>query len=192
VKYEPPIAHARLIQIIHAEYGIIVERVSFVPVGYVAACYVAFRPTGRNLFVKIWPNTQLNSDEWTSLDASLRLTQAMHDRGLFTCLPYPILTTAGCRSSAVDGHPFALFPCLPGRVAPRWAQLSPNQRDQFARALAKIHRSTPDLSDVLPESETFAFRDEADLIDGLREIELLPRNTRPALRAARNLVLPRQ
>jgi hypothetical protein len=179
-------------QIIDAEYGLIVERVTFVPVGYVAACYVAVCPTGRNVFVKVWPNTPLDSDTWICLDASLRLTQAMYDRSLFTRLPNPILTTAGSRSSAVEGQPFALFPCLPGRVAPRWDQLSSNQRDQIARALAKIHSSTPNLNDVLPESETFAFRDEADLMDGLRAIERLPRDARPALRAARDLVLPRQ
>ncbi len=55
MRYEPPIAHAPLLATIHAAYGLPAERLTFVPVGYAAACYRVERADGAPLFLKLWP-----------------------------------------------------------------------------------------------------------------------------------------
>ena len=55
MRHEPPIDHAPLLATIRAAYGLPVERLTFVPVGYAAACYRVARAGGESLFLKLWP-----------------------------------------------------------------------------------------------------------------------------------------
>lgn len=192
MKYEPPIDHAELLDAVRAAYGLTAEDLTFMPVGYVAACYVVRCADGERYFLKLWPATRVGSVGVAERTASLRLTRALHERRLFPRVPYPIPTRHGSLWAAFAERMFAVFPFVPGHVAPPWPELSPPLRDELARVLAVIHRATPALADVLPARETFAIRDEADLHAGLSAIEQIGPAARPGLGTLRELVLPRR
>jgi hypothetical protein len=141
-----------------------------VTVGYVAACYVVRCASAERYFLKLWPETRVGSQGAAQRDSSLRLTRALYDRGIYPNVPYPIPTRLGSLWASFAGSPFAVFPFLPGDVAPPWSQTPPAVRDELARAVATIHAATPVLADVLPARETFVLPWEADLRAGLGAI----------------------
>ena len=63
MKFEPPIDHHHLIQAVRSDYGLPAEALTFVPVGYVAACYTVRCTDGERYFLKWWPNTILGGKE---------------------------------------------------------------------------------------------------------------------------------
>ena len=162
------------------------------PVGYVAACYVVRCASAERYFLKLWPETRVGSQGEAQRDSSLRLTRALCDRGIYPNVPYPIPTRLGSLWASFAGSPFAVFPFLPGDVAPPWSQTPPAVRDELARAVATIHAATPALADVLPSRETFALPWEADLRAGLDAIEPIDRAARLGLWALQELVVPRR
>lgn len=188
--YEPPIDHAHLIATINNEYGVVVDRLTFVPVGFAAACYVAHCHHGTRRFVKLWPARAVNQATLAQHDMVLRLVHAVHERVLRGRVPYPIPTRTGGLWAMLDRTPFAVFPFFPGHAP---ADPMPSTlRDEWARTMATLHRATPALRDVLPPRETFDLPFEADLRRGLAALEQIGPQVRPGLHALRELVLPRR
>jgi len=192
VRYEPAINREKLVATLRTEYGLAVHELTFVPVGYVAACYAVRCARDRRYFLKLWPDTPVGSVAAAGRESSLRLTHALYERRLYQRLPYPIPTRQGSLSATFEGSLLAVFPFLPGHPVPRWSELPGPTRDEFARTLAAIHGATPALTDVLPARETFDLRDESDLHAGLIAIEQIGPRARPGLQALRELVLPRR
>jgi len=54
MRYEPPIDRTRLIETVRALYGLPVDELTFVPVGYASACYSAECAGGARYFLKLW------------------------------------------------------------------------------------------------------------------------------------------
>jgi len=189
VKYEPAIDRARLIATVRDVYGLPGERLSFVPVGYAAACYVLHCAGGARYFLKLWPDTRVGREHADRRETILRLTRALHERDLYPRVPAPIPTRDGALWAMCAAMPFAVFPFLAGSSPPPWSDAL---WDELARTIATIHRATPALSDVLPARETFAIPFAADLQRGLARIEQVTSMERPGLRALRDLVLPRR
>ncbi len=192
MRYEPPIDRARLIGTIRDLYGFPVVGLTFVPVGYAAACYTVLCEGGARYFLKLWPGTRAGRASAVRPDVVLPLTRALHDRGLLPRVPYPVATRDGALWANFIGDPFAVFPFFPGRAPPPWHEWPDDLRDELARTIAAIHRATPALTDVLPPRETFAIPFEADLTAGLAAIERIGPRARSGLRALRHLTLPRR
>ncbi len=53
MRYEPPIDRASLVATVRELYGLRVESLTFVPVGYVAACYALLCAGGARYFLKL-------------------------------------------------------------------------------------------------------------------------------------------
>jgi aminoglycoside phosphotransferase (APT) family kinase protein len=191
VRVEPPIDHELLVDAVRKEYGLMAESLTFVPVGFVAACYVVRCRDWEPLFLKLWPDTRVGRLSAARRDVSLRLTRALYEREIYPRVPYPIATASGALSSHAGGRPFAVYPFLPGRVAPEWATLTTAQRDEFARVLATVHRATPQLADVLPPRETFDVPFEGELRNGLDAVQRVGPGDRAGLRALKDFLGPR-
>jgi aminoglycoside phosphotransferase (APT) family kinase protein len=190
VRFEPAINHARLIETVREEYGIPAQDLDFVPVGFVAACYVVNCAGGERFFLKIWPQLRVGRAAARRQYAALALTRALYDRGLYRRVPYPIPTRSGSLWADLTGMPFAVAPLLPGNALP--AQVPAVLRTEFARALATIHRATPSLADLLPPRESFAIPGKVGLERCLAVVERIGTAERPGLRALRRLLLPRR
>lgn len=189
MQYEPDIDRARLIAAVREAYGLAAEQLRFMPVGFAAACYVVDDATGRQHFLKLWPNARGRSDT-ARRERSLRLTRALYERQLYPRVPYPLVTRDGALWASYAGAPFAIFQLLAGDTPPPiW---SPALQEEFGRTLAALHRATPALADVLPARETFAIRCEAGLRRGLAAVARIAPGARPGLRALREFVLPRK
>jgi len=190
VKIEPRIDRASLVAAVRVEYGIEAEDLSFVPVGFVAVCYVVRVSGTSRYFLKLWPDTRVVQENLANLDPSLRLTRALYDRDLFRRVPYPLWTRKGYLRADYRGQLFALFPFLDGTPAPLWAELSLFFRDEFARTVAAIHRATPRLADVLPPREVFDIPFEPALREGLDAVGRIGPRARPGLQSLRAWILP--
>lgn len=192
MRFEPPIDHARLVGTIRETYGLPVTGLTFVPVGYAAACYTLSCEGGARYFVKLWPDLGAGRTSNVRPDVVLPLTHALHARDLLSRVPYPIAAHDAALWATFAGDPFAVFPFLPGRMPPLWPEWPAALRDELARTVAALHRATPALVDVLPPRETFTIDFESDLLRCLAAIEQIGPRARTGLRALRQLMLPRR
>jgi len=192
MKNEPAINRALLLQTVRRAYGLPVSDLLFVPVGAPSLCY-ALRCEGQTpyYFLKLWPDVRASRANTLRRDISLPLTQAIYQRGIYPHVPYPIPTREGALWALFSDTPGALFPYLAGSSAPScWPQPPGLVWEQVARILARLHRSTATLTDVLPPREVFDIAFEADLESGLSRIERIGPRARPGLRHLRELTLP--
>ncbi len=192
MRYEPRVDRVHLAQAVHFQYGLPVEEVEFVPLGYATACYALRSPNGTRYFAKLWPRWRVDDPTGSQRETTLALLRALHDRGLYPRVPCPFLTQNGATWASCDGIPFAVFPFLPGRTPPGWPAWPPHVWLAMARALATIHRGGPALADVPLPQEQFSIPFEADLRHGLDRVHHLTPAARPGLRALRALVQPRR
>lgn len=190
MRYEPAINRAHLVTTIRDVYGLQIKELSFIPVGFVAACYALRDVHGSQCFLKLWPDTRAGRAGAARRDGMLHLVRALHNRGVYRRVPYPLATKHGALWTPFESASFALFPFLPGHTPP--SPLPEALRDAWARTIAIIHRATPVLADVLPPRETFDIPFEADLRHGLSAIEQIAPHERAGLQALRDAVLPRR
>jgi aminoglycoside phosphotransferase (APT) family kinase protein len=188
MKYEPAIKREHLVGTIYQGYGLRIEELTFIPVGFAAACYALRDMTGSRYFLKLWPDTSTGGTGAAQRDGMLHLVRALHDRGLYRRVPYPLATKHGALWAPFGNASFALFPFLSGHTPPfPWSEAL---RDEWARTIASIHCATPVLADVLPPRETLDIAFEADLRRGLAAVEQIGAHERWGLRALRDAVLP--
>jgi len=187
MKYEPAIDRDSLLEHVHATYGLAVEEITFVPVGYVAACYALRCPDGERYFLKLWPNTA--TGRWSSAQQAiiLPLVRAIYERGVYRRVAYPLMTRDTTLWATFQGDWYAVFPFLPGDHAPivDWPLAF---ADEYARTLAAIHRGTALLEDILPPRETYDLSFEPDLLASLPAIAAIGPEARPGLHGLRALM----
>ncbi|HEU4782994.1 MAG TPA: aminoglycoside phosphotransferase family protein [Ktedonobacterales bacterium] len=191
MKYEAAIDRASLLEHVHTAYGLAVEAITFVPIGYVAACYAVRCPGGERYFLKLWPDTA--TGRWSSARQAiiLPLVRAIYERGVYRGVAYPLVTRDNALWATFQGDRFAVFPYLPGDHAPlsAWPQAF---ADEYARTLAAIHRGTALLEDVLPPRETYSLSFEPGLLASLPAIAAIGPQARPDLQALRDLMAMRR
>ena len=190
MKYEPAIERGSLLEHVHAAYGLAVEEIAFVPVGYVAVCYALRCPDGARYFLKLWPDTA--TGRWSSAQQAiiLPLVRAIYDRCVYRRVAYPLVTRDNVLWTTFQGDRYAVFPFLPGQHAPivDWPLAF---ADEYARTLAAIHRGTALLEDILPPRETYDLSFEPDLRASLPAIAAIGPQARPGLQALRDLMAAR-
>lgn len=192
MKHEPTIDRPRLLQAVHDAYGITVHTAEFVPVGYAAACYVLGIRKQAQYFLKLWPNTHAGRAAAARRRVYLPLVRALFERGLFTRVPYPLRARNGSLCSVFDECPYAVMSLVPGSTPSGWPDWPDSLWDELGCTMARIHRATDSVADLLPPRESFAIPFEADLRRGLERIGSVDVRARPGLRALRDLVLPRR
>jgi hypothetical protein len=167
-------------------YGIPAEALSYVPVGEYAACYAVGAGRER-FFLKIWPPPVPEYVTTQSLVAMLRLTREMHERRLFQQLSYPLAMRDGGLSWTVAGRLFALFPFIAGRAPAASAAFAA----ELGRGMARVHRATAALADVLPSRrDTLSILFEGSLREQLDKVAAIGPGDRPGLIALRERILP--
>jgi spectinomycin phosphotransferase len=183
---EPALPRDPLLQAIHAAYGVTATDLTFIPVGYAAACYRL--QSGKSAhFPKFWPAAQPGTAAQRAHRAQgLRLARALYERGIYPRVSYPILTLSGAFSATYRDGDFALFPFIEATPLP--AIWPPALQDEWGRTLATMHCATPALADVLPSREEFELSFLPDLECCLAQLEGNGVPDRPALYVARQLL----
>lgn len=189
MRYEPAIDRCALSEAIRSRYGMVVNDLEFIPVGFVAACYSFADATGDRFFLKIWSDTGAARATASRRDTVLLLTRALRDRQILDRVPHPLVSLDGRLWEPLDDAAFAVFPFLPGQPPP--AELTDDLRAELARDMATLHAATGDLVDVLPPKDTFGMP-FADLIRrDLRDLAGIGSWQRPGLQALKAAILPR-
>ncbi|HEY3111907.1 MAG TPA: phosphotransferase [Chloroflexota bacterium] len=189
MRHEPPIDRDALAEAVRGAYGLAPASLTFVPVGYAAACYDLRDEGGRRRFLKLWPATGAGRAAAARLDATLPLLVALAGQGIR--VPAPLPTRQGGLAASFAGQPFALFPFVVGRAPPPWSAWPPALQAELGRTLAAIHLATPRLARLLPARDPLETTFEAELRRGLAALERLEGGARPGQRALRESVLPR-
>jgi Ser/Thr protein kinase RdoA (MazF antagonist) len=189
VLQEPPVDRAALRYAVQELYGVAVDGLRFIPVGWTSAGY-ELRSGSDSYFLKLWPGGRDAADAV----ARLPLVRQLHEHGLRARVPYPVATRQGGLSASVPAGIVALFPFLPGTTPPGWPHWPDSVLDELGRTLAELHAATPALASVLPPRERFVVTvgDElrpylsdrllrpwrADIMDQLERLQQLQRSVR--------------
>jgi Ser/Thr protein kinase RdoA (MazF antagonist) len=189
VLQEPPVDRAALRYAVQELYGVAVDGLRFIPVGWTSAGY-ELRSGSDSYFLKLWPGGRDAADAV----ARLPLVRQLHEHGLRARVPYPVATRQGGLSASVPAGIVALFPFLPGTTPPGWPHWPNSVLDELGRTLAELHAATPALASVLPPRERFVVTvgDElrpylsdrllrpwrADIMDQLERLQQLQRSVR--------------
>lgn len=189
MRYEPAVDHARLAQALTSAYGVRVTDITFIPIGFAAACY-RIRSDTQQFFLKLWLAHEHDAEARLQRRRALLLARVLYDRGIYPEVAYPLPTTDGTYVAQCLDNDIALFPFLDGEPMPSVWPLA--LQDQWTQTLIRLHRATPFLTDVLPIREQFELNFLPDLRQGLRQLEQLAPHTRAGLRFARDRLLGAQ
>ncbi|MEI8411163.1 MULTISPECIES: phosphotransferase enzyme family protein [unclassified Kribbella] len=134
---EPRVDRAALVDAVRTSYGIAVDSLRFIPVGWASVCY----QIDQRYFLKLW----LTPDDAAQAVARLPVVQELHDSGFRARVPYPVATLDGRLSVSAAGGVVALFPFLPGTTPAGWPRWSDDVLDELGRVLTDLHAVTPPL-----------------------------------------------
>jgi spectinomycin phosphotransferase len=162
--------------------------VTFTPLGYAeTACYLVDAGGGR-YFLKLWPRMQTEGPAAARRLTTLRLMRALAGRDVSFHVPPPLETKQGALRTALDGAPAALFPFVAGAHP---SELWPIAlAEELARAIATLHRATPDFAGFPLPRETFEVPVDA-VLRHLIEIAAQAADATPAQAAAQRWVRER-
>lgn len=142
---EPPVDRRSLTDAVHQYYGLAVESLEFLPVGWGTVGYV-LRADGSQYFLKLWPDRLAATG---ALDR-LPFVRDLHAHGLR--VPCPLATKTDELSVEVPAGVIALFPFLAGESPPDWPNWSRAVLLEVGRAVRQLHSIPLDL----PFREDFA------------------------------------
>jgi Ser/Thr protein kinase RdoA (MazF antagonist) len=132
---EPRLDRAALIDAVRTSYGIAVDNLRFIPVGWASVCY----QVDQEYFLKLW----LTPDDADRAVTRFPLVQHLHQTGFRARVPYPMETVDDelCLDTAFGV--VALFPFLPGTTPSGWPRWSDEVLDELGRVLTDLHAVTP-------------------------------------------------
>ena len=190
MRFEPPVDRQLLRAAAEQAYGLTAAAFAFVPLGLGSACYTLRADDDAEYLLKLWTHLRVGDAAAERQHLTLALTRALHDRGVDLRVPYPFATRGGALWAALDGMPFALAPLLPGTNLPgRWPL---PLRAALGRAIATLHRATPQVADIPLPREQFAIAYEPHLRAVIAAAATMPADAPPELQALRRWLLSRQ
>ena len=159
MQHEPAIRHENLVQLIEIAYAIHVRSLSFMPVGFAAACYRVESAAGAYV-LKLWLAPQ-SSAQRQRRQRSLQLTHALATRQIVP-VAAPLLTRQGKLWAESAMGSYALFPWLDASPLPTvWPAAL---QDRWLQTMLSLHRATPHLDDIMLDREDCAL----SFLPGLR------------------------
>jgi spectinomycin phosphotransferase len=133
LREKPPLADAAIARCVEAAYGLTVETLTFLPIGYdpYAAVYRIDTPTQAAYFLKLTRSA--------IVPASLHIPRALLDLGIANVLA-PLPTMQHGLWCTLEPYSLVLYPFIDGENAMRQG-MSPQQWISFGATLNAIHRS---------------------------------------------------
>lgn len=189
---EPTLDYGLLADALRRDYGLSVERLTFVPKGQVAYSYIVTCTDGARYYLKVLDDSRLARISAGRFDFYLPLTDRLYTEGVFRYLTYPIRTLGGALYTAFDAHPLILFDFIEGENPDEAMLHASAVWRQLARHVATIHNCASHLAIDCPYVETFVIPFEAALCDGLCALDSITGGDGEGRLALRDLLLPHQ
>lgn len=191
MKTEPTIDKTALIETVCREYGLHIERLTFVPVGWVAHCYVADCAGGGRYFLKLCGDSDQTPTIASDLDFYLPLTWQLCSKQILPHVACPVRTRAGRFTARLDNHLLILFDFIEGKTV-GFGRLSDEILVKLAGLLGTLHKSASKIEVEQPLYERFDIAFENDLLNGLYVLAGITSGDRKGKQELRKLLLPRK
>jgi hypothetical protein len=162
LRTEPVIDKTALVETVRREYGLHIERLTFVPVGWVAHCYIADCATWQLCSKRILPH-----------------------------IACPIRTRDRQFTVRFENHLLILFDFIEGKTV-GFDGLSDDILVKLARLIGILHKSTSQIKVEHPFYERFDIVFENDLVNGLDVLAGITSGDRNGKQELWNLLLPRK
>jgi spectinomycin phosphotransferase len=189
LKVEPVLDKTALLETIHREYGLSVERLRFLPTGWTAYCYTADCTDGGRYFLKLTSDSGLVPYAASDRDFYLPLTYQLCTKRILPHIACPIRAQDGRFSIDWENHVLILFHFIEGDVV-GFDRVSGDVLRELVRLVGVLHRSTPHIEVEKPFVERFDIAFEGDLMDGLETLATITLSNRQGRWELRELLLP--
>lgn len=186
---EPALAHADLLEVLAASYGLTLGTVQFLSAG-TAPAYRAEGPSGR-FFVKVVPSTGYGTALLERLTAEAPLLRALRRRSVLPRVPRVVSTRGGDDFTHFDNLVLFVYDWIDGvPLGATWADALP----ELAALVGHLHAASPLLAEAVPRlpvpPEDFELPFEQGWLRDWGHLESLQRGARPGVHALRDLLLP--
>ena len=191
MRIEPVIDKTALVETVRREYGLHIERLTFVPVGWVAHCYIADCAGGERYFLKIGSDSGQIPTAASDLDFYLPLTWQLCSQRILPHIACPVKTRTGQFTVRFEKHLLILFDFIEGKTV-GFGGLSDDILVKLARLVGILHKSTSQIKVEHPFYERFDIAFENDLVNSLDVLADMTPGDRNGKQELRTLLLPRK
>lgn len=191
MKTEPTIDKTALVETVRREYGPEIERLTFVPVGWVAYCYIADCVGGERYFLKLDNNSGEIPYAASNRDFYLPLTYELCTQRILPHVACPVRTRTGQFTASFAEYVLILFDWIEGETV-GFGDLSDDILMKLARLVGILHKSASQIELEHPFYERFDIAFEDNLVNSFDVLEHITSNDRWGKRELRELFLPRQ
>jgi spectinomycin phosphotransferase len=187
----PSIDERSLTQVLHREYGLRVERLTFLKKAWVANCYAADCAGRARYFCKFYGDARQAHAYARDVDFYLSLTYALATEQILPTIACPVQTLNKSFSVCFDGHLLILFHWIEGQTL-GFGPLPDDVLPRLGTLVGTLHASTPQITTLKPPHEQFDIPFYADLVNGLDTLHhITPTHTFGQQELSR-LLLPRR
>jgi len=191
LKTEPTVDKTALIETLHREYSLSIERLTFTSTGWVSYCYIVDCAGGERYFLKLSSDLEQAPLAASNRDFYLPLTHQLCTKRILPHIACPIPTRTGRFTVPFEKHLLILFDFIEGETV-GFGDLSDEMLMKLARLVGILHKSTPQIELEHPFREGFDIVFEDDLMNSLGALEGITSSDRWGKRELRKLLLPRR
>ncbi len=146
MKNEPNVNKNNLMNHIKKEYGIKIEKLSFVPLGEIAYSYSLKASDKTTYFLKMYEANRLTESKSHSLDFSLNVANQLNQNINIDQVIYPIKTKNGLLKTKFDNLEVVIWSYVEGNIVSEKQSKTKEFMMKLGELLARIHQATDTLN----------------------------------------------
>jgi spectinomycin phosphotransferase len=180
-----------LVEIIDREYGLQVERLTYLKQAWAAHCYAVDCAGGERYFLKYYEHEHHARICALDVEFYLSLSYQLHAKQLLPTVACPVQTRGGRFAVPLNGHLLILFHWIEGQTV-GFDRLPDGILAELATLVGILHNSTPHIDWPSPPREGFGIPFEDKLLGGLDALEDITSADTFGKQGLRRLILPRR
>jgi len=180
-----------LVDLIGREYGLVVDRLSFLKQAWVAHTYAVDCIGGRRLFLKFYEQERQARFYARDLAFYLSLSDQLVQEQLLPAVAHPVPTQDQRFAVSFDDHLLILFDWIEGQTV-GFGPLSDEVLAKAAVAVGTLHKSTPQIGWPNPPREEFDLPFQEALLNNLDALETITSADSAGKQGLQDLLLPRK
>jgi len=180
-----------LVDLIGREYGLQVERLTYLKQAWVAHCYVVDCAGNERFFLKFYEQERQARFYARDLGFYLSLSDQLVQEQLLPTVAHPVPTRDRTLSVSFQDHLLILFDWIEGQTV-GFERLSDEVLAKAASAVGTLHKSTPQILWPNPPREEFDLPFQESLMNNLDVLETITSVDSAGKQGLRDLLLPRK
>jgi thiamine kinase-like enzyme len=180
-----------LIEILEREYGLTIERLTYLKQAWVAHCYAVDCAGGERYFCKLYDQERQARTYARDLEFYLSLSDQLYEKQLLPGIAHPVATRHKQFAVSYNGALLILFHWIPGQTI-GFERFPDHVLEKVAALVGRLHASTAHIEWPNPPREAFDLPFEENLLKGLDLLEGVTPADTLGKRGLRQLLLPRR